>query len=185
MLPSEKKYKSDCACSENIYWPGVWDPCGESPHALRMALLFFPQLVRMPRPGAWTREVLKCVPAAWRAWHAHISLQLAGWIWDLGLGIRVSAGCFEPLAWARSSAQCRHTLHWGFRAKTKQLSKCLAFFTILSCLYVSFGCLTGWRGGWTYMVFRHSWIIWPREFLSVLCSYLGLIVLCSGGCPEL
>ena len=45
-----RKYKSDCACSKNIYWPSVWDPCGESPHTLKMALLFFPRLVRMPRP---------------------------------------------------------------------------------------------------------------------------------------
>ena len=130
---------------------------------------------------AWTREVLD-VSLLPEGLGTHISLQLAGWIWDLGLGIRVSAGCFEPLAWATFfSSVYRHTLHWGFRAKTNQLRKCLAFFTIVSCLYVSFGCLTGWRGGWTCMVFRHSWIIWPRVSQCALFTFWGSLFFVLGG----
>ena len=132
---------------------------------------------------AWTREVLD-VSLLPEGLGMHISLQLAGWIWDLGLGIRVSGGCFEPLAWAMFFRSVyRHTLHWGLRAKTNQLSKCLAFFTIVSCLYVSFGCLTGWRGGWTCMVFRHSWIIWPRVSQCALFTFWGSLFFVLGGCP--
>ena len=121
---------------------------------------------------AWTREVLD-VSLLPEGLGMHISLQLAGWIWDLGLGIRVSGGCFEPLAWAMFfSSVYRHTLHWGLRAKTNQLSKCLAFFTIVSCLYVSFvvsqdGEVVG--PAWYSDILESS----GPGFLSVLYSHFG------------